>query len=161
MSDWADLRTIELTRGQITVVDVADFSELSKRSWSAHPRRDGKGFYAVSSNGQRMHRVLLNAAPEQIVDHIDGDGLNNRRTNLRIGTQSQNCVNRKITPGIYLRGVQPKKRKWRACIKHQGKNKSLGYFNTEQEAHAAYVAAAKEIHGDWYPQPLPAPPKES
>jgi len=103
-----------------------------------------------------MHRLLVGAWGQEIVDHIDGDGLNNTRANLRIGTQSQNCVNRRTTPGIHLRGARPKKGKWQAYIKYQGKQVSLGYYGTEQEAHEAYLSAAKSLHGNW--MPLPAPP---
>ena len=144
--------TISLTMGVVTVVDEADLPLVSGRSWQAHRRSDGDGWYAVS-DGVRMHRLLLNATDGEVVDHIDGDGLNNRRANLRVGTQSMNCVNRKRTPGAYLRGARPKKRKWQSYIKFRGRQRSLGYFDTEEEAHMAYVAEAKRLHGDWMPLP--------
>lgn len=147
---------VQLTHGKVAVIDLIDWSLVSRHTWHARPRRDGKGFYAVNGAGTRMHRLLLGVWDSRIVDHIDGDGLNNRRSNLRAGTQSQNCVNRKETPGRYLRGARPKKGKWQAYIKYQGKQKSLGYFTSEVEAHQAYVAAAIELHQDW--MPLPAPP---
>lgn len=148
---------IPLTKGQVTVVDESDLALVSGRSWQAHQRSDGKGFYAVS-DGLRMHRHLAGVFDERIVDHIDGDGLNNRRLNIRVGTQSLNCVNRKQTPGPFLRGARPKKGKWQAYIKLSGKQRSLGYYDTEIEAHNVYVAEAHRLHGDW--MPLPSPPKE-
>ncbi len=147
---------INLTRGLIARIDEHDYPKIAGMAWQAHARRDGKGYYAVSSDGVRMHRLLLDASDSDIVDHRDGDGLNNTRRNLRKGTQSQNCVNRRTTPGGYMRGARPKKGKWQAYIKFQGKQRSLGYFNTEQEAHAAYLEEARKLHGDWMPLP-PAP----
>lgn len=149
---------IQLTQGQVALVDDADVPLLSTRSWQAQPRRDGQGCYAVS-DGVRMHRLLLRAQPGQIVDHRNGDGLDNRRHNLRLGTQSGNCVNRRRTPGRYLRGARPKKGLWQAYIKFGGKQRSLGYFNTEQAAHEAYITEARLLHGDWMPLP-PAPTQE-
>lgn len=147
---------VPLTMGLVTVVDRADWPLIAPHSWHARKRRDGKGFYAVNGSGVRMHRLLVGAWGSEIVDHIDGDGLNNRRSNIRKGTQSQNCVNRQTTPGAYLRGARPKKGKWQAYIKYQGRQRSLGYHPTEEAAHAAYVAEARRLHGDWMPLP-PAP----
>jgi len=151
--EWQPIETasIPLTLEQVAIVDLSDLPLVAGRSWQAHPRRDGKGFYAVNSAGERMHRVLLGITDGRIVDHRDGDGLNNRRRNLRAGTQSQNCVNRLSTPGRHLRGARPKKGKWQAYIKLAGAQRSLGYYDTEVEAHAAYVAEAGRIHGDWLP----------
>jgi len=153
-------RLIPLTRGLAAVVDEADFDMLSGMSWQAHIRRDGRGHYAVSS-GRRMHRLIMQAPAHMIVDHINGDGLDNRRCNLRIGTQSLNGVNRKTTPGLYLRGARPKKGLWQAYIKTGGKQKSLGYFATEHEAHAAYLREAHQRYGDWMPLSEPPTPGDA
>lgn len=149
---------VELTHGQFSVVDIDDAASVASVKWHAAPRRDRRGFYAVNSRGERMHRVLMRPGPGQIVDHVNGDGLDNRRANLRVGTQSGNCVNRKTTPGSHMRGARPKKGKWQAYIKFAGKQRSLGYFNTEGDAHRAYLAEAKRLHGDW--MPLPDAPTE-
>jgi hypothetical protein len=158
MSEWKTIETVKvpLTGGLFATIDAADLPLVSRFSWHARPRRDRRGYYAVNSAGTRMHRLLVGAWGREIVDHRDGDGLNNTRRNIRKGTQSQNCVNRQRTPGPHLRGARPKKGLWQAYIKYQGKQKSLGYFATEDDAHAAYLAAAVELHGDW--MPLPDPP---
>ena len=148
---------VPLTQGLEALIDAADLPLIAGKSWQARPRRDGKGHYAVSSGGTRMHRLLMGVWDHRIVDHRDGDGLNNRRSNLRVGTQSGNSVNRRTTPGKYLRGARPKKGKWQAYIKFQGRQRSLGYYETEQQAHEAYLAEATKLHGDW--MPLPAPPE--
>lgn len=93
--------TIPLTRGKFTIIDADDLPIVEGRSWQAHERRDGKGWYAVS-DGTRMHRLLMNAPSNQIVDHRDGDGLNNRRGNLRIGTVcvALNATNLALTRAV-------------------------------------------------------------
>lgn len=72
---------IELSRGLFAEVDDADLLELSAYSWHAVARRDGKGFYAKNTAGKRMHRLLMGVSDSLVVDHRDGDGLNNRREN--------------------------------------------------------------------------------
>lgn len=157
--EWLPIETatVELTKGKVATIDRADLPLVERHTWQARQRRDGKGFYAVNSSGIRMHRLLLGVWDKRIVDHRDGDGLNNRRSNLRAGTQSGNCVNRRTTPGAFLRGARPKKGKWQAYIKFNGRQRSLGYFDTEAEAHGAYLAEASKLHGDW--MPLPSPPE--
>lgn len=161
MADVAD-GTVEipLTLGQSCVIDRDDLPLIERFKWHARPRRDGCGYYAVSTSGIRMHRLLVGAWGAEIVDHRDGNGLNNRRSNLRKGTQSQNCVNRRKTPGSNLRGVRPKKGKWQAYIKYQGKQRSLGYFDSAEKAHTAYLVEAYRLHGDWMPLPEPPPQQE-
>jgi hypothetical protein len=100
---------IQLTKGQIAIIDDEDFPTVSQDMWQATARRDGKGWYAMRAGGIRMHRQLMDVWDTRIVDHVNGNGLDNRRENLRIGTQAQNCVNRKQTPGKYLRGTKPSK----------------------------------------------------
>ena len=154
--DYARTITIPLTLGQQAIISEPDLSLIAPHSWHARPRRDRKGFYAVNNSGIRMHRLLLGVWDKRIVDHINGDGLDNRRENLRAGTQAQNCINRRQTPGDLPRGVSQKGRKYRAQIKQAGRYVSLGYFDTPEAAHAAYMTAAIRLHGDW--MPLPAPP---
>ena len=148
---------IKLTRGKSTWIDDEDLHLISKHTWHATQRRDGKGWYAKTTGGTRMHRLLMGVWDARVVDHISGDGLDNRRSNLRVGTQSQNCVNRKTTPGKNLRGTRLKKGRWQSYIKYQGKQRSLGYFETEEQAHLVYVQEAAKLHGHW--MPLPTPPK--
>ena len=102
-----------------------------------------------------MHRMLLNF-PEQ-VDHINGNTLDNRKSNLRIASLKQNTRNlttkRKSKSGF--RGVfrAPKNyvsRPWKAGIKHNNKNIHLGYFSTPEEAAKAFDKAAKELFGEFH-----------
>lgn len=152
---------IELTRGYRTIVDATDYDELIQFRWHVYiSTRKGSGPYAVRTykigSGRTahewMHRRLLPGA--QRVDHIDGDGLNNRRLNLRAVTNSQNMQNRSglsanNTSGF--RGVQWDKRdrRWRARIGVEGERIYLGYFDTAEEAARAFDRAALDRFGQF------------
>ena len=92
--------TIKLTRGKVALIDDDDFELVSKFKWSAHHRRIGATWYARTNVGSwpnqspvYLHRLVMNASGGQIVDHIDGNGLNCQKDNLRICTHSQNQHN--------------------------------------------------------------------
>jgi len=89
---------------------------------------------------------------EYDIDHIDGNKLNDRFSNLREATRSQNLANKKcMRKG--LKGVTLHKRRtkdvWSACVQVNKKSIRLGFFGTEQEAHEAYCQAAKKYHGEF------------
>jgi len=88
--------------------------------------------------------------PSGVVDHKDGNRANNVGKNLRDATLQQNNWNRKPNSSG-LKGVSyvPRRKKWRAQIRVNGKKKEIGVFPTPEAAHAAYVAAAKKIHGEY------------
>lgn len=151
-------KTIPLSRGLVAVVDDGDYESLSAHKWSAVPH--GYCFYAMRSEGVRphrrtvyMHRAILGAPRGVQVDHVDGDGLDNRRGNLRAATQSQNNLNRRIGKNNRsgYKGVLwfPRTGRWQAVIKVNRSRRHLGYFSTPKEAHEAYCAAAKELHGEF------------
>lgn len=156
IDDGGDTMLIPLTRGLFAIIDAPDFNLVSNFVWQAHPRVDGKGFYVVNGGrgGDRinMHRVIVGLTDKTlIVDHIDGDGLNNRRCNLRIGTQQQNSVNRRVTKRRYLQGTQPYRYGgWTAVIYHKRQRIHLGVFATEQQAHEAYLEEGRHLNGEWF-----------
>lgn len=151
--------TIPLTQGKETVIDAEDWPRVSAHKWYA--QRRPKGFYVGSAvrfeDGQvrylRLHRFILNAAPGTLVDHIDGDTLNNTRANLRMATVSQNAMNmrpKEHTQSRY-KGViwhrDRKQRPWEARITCEGKTHLLGRFITPEEAALVYDAKARVLHG--------------
>src|SRR3546814_3106867 len=98
-----------------------------------------------------MHRLIMNAPRGVEVDHINGNGLDNRRENLRLASTSQNQMNRKRTRSACgFKGVTFNKGcgKWQAQIKRAGKNIYLGLHETPERASAAYKGAAKILFGD-------------
>lgn len=94
-------KIITLSSGQFTLVDDGDYLELNRYKWSAIYDPKTRTYYAVRSlygltrGALKMHRVILNAGHGQLVDHINGDTLNNTRGNLRIANHSQNGANRR------------------------------------------------------------------
>jgi hypothetical protein len=149
--------SIPLNQGKYALIDEDDFALVSQYNWFLQ----GLGPYhsyairnlPIGSDKkiESMHRFLMNAADDIEVDHINGDGLDNRRQNLRLATRSQNMANQKKKEGTTSRykGVSWRKveRKWRAYIKCDKQNRHLGYFHSEIEAALAYDRAARELFG--------------
>lgn len=151
------IREIPLIGGIVALVDDADFEAvMAAGSW--HADHNAHLIYAARNirrpDGtpatQRLHTFILAAA---FVDHRDGNGLNNQRSNLRPATPSQNQANsrrrRDNTSGY--RGVSLNKRvgRWVAQITVKGKSRGLGYFATPEEAAARYDVAAIEAWGEF------------
>lgn len=127
--------------------------------------RDEAGF--VAGNGYRYlkvgakkklaHRMAwlyhFGAEPDGLVDHINGNRLDNRIENLRIATFSQNAANAKLhvhnTSGLKGASWMPKRGKWQATITVQNKQLNLGYYKTKEEAHDAYMRAAEKHQGEF------------
>jgi hypothetical protein len=154
------MRVIELNKGRVAIVDDEDFEYLAQWRW--HVIKKGEIYYARRSvcpkpgkkRGIYMHMAILRGGPEgQMVDHKNTDGLDNRRCNLRFATKAQNMRNRgkQKNNSTGFKGVSIGRQigTFRACIKVDKKYISLGQFKTAEEAHAAYCAAAKELHGDF------------
>jgi len=141
------MKEIPLSRGLSAKVDDEDFEYLSKFKWCALV--DGKLRYAQCSkrSGMRMHIAILGKKDGYEIDHIDGDGLNNQRSNLRHVTRRQNMQNMHSIKASKYPGVTFSKtiKRWKATIRVGAKNKYLGYFVDELEAYQAYCKALAEI----------------
>ena len=151
---------VTLTQGYEAMVDVSDIHLVSGVNW--HARRDGGRVYAgcnipKNENGKRghisMHRLIMGRPIQMEIDHCDGDGINNRKSNLRVASKSQNQANRKTSKLNIsgFKGVSPYKRNgtWHARISKGGKRFCLGYYKTPEEAHSAYINASRELHGSF------------
>ncbi len=144
-----------LSQFYFTMVDDADFEWLSQRKWCVD--RCQGGLYAArrtSENGkarkERMHRAILKAPPGVIVDHINGNTLDNRRSNLRVCSHTENLQNMTSRSGTSrFKGVgwHKARRKWAARIVVNGRHVYLGYFENERKAAEAYDAASLKYFG--------------
>lgn len=152
------IRLIPLTQGQYAIVDAVDYERISQWKWFADYDKTCDIFYAkrrVNVNGKishrRMHREVLPCDAPQI-DHRDGNGLNNRRSNLRPCTSAQNTYNTKsrLHGKSIFKGISPLERgRWRATICVSYKKHHLGCYGTQEDAARAYDAAAKKYFGEF------------
>lgn len=149
---------VPLSRGYEAIIDAADVPLVESYNWCAMV--DGHTVYAVRTDytgpKQRkvyLHRLIMGEPEGLQVDHRDGNGLDNRRANLREATPSQNLHNQRLsranTSGY--KGVEwhKAKGKWRARIMINGKQRYLGLFATAEDAYAAYCKASAELHGEF------------
>ncbi len=156
------MKQIPLTQNKFALVDDEDYQELSLFKWCAVRRRTT--WYAVrggsrdESGKQKsflMHRAILGLKKGDKLesDHRDHNGLNNRRSNLRLCTHSQNCMNRKLQKDVTskYKGVcwNKKRNKWTAEIRKDGKKHYLGCFDSEIEAAKVYDKRATELFGEF------------
>jgi hypothetical protein len=166
----SEYRTIPLTKGQVAIVDAADFDWLTRWRWHAHWNRCTNSFYACRStdvDGKLvriwMAQEILMPQPGFIADHKNHDTLDNTRKNLRPATRGQNSSNsrtrRDNLSGLKGAHWDARHQVWKSAIRSNGKLKNLGVFPSAETAHAAYVKAAKDIHGEFYSSGMI--PKES
>lgn len=155
---------IPLAQDQYTLISEED-SDLAEMRWCA--KKEPRNLYyamrgtwdGIKKSSEYLHCVIL----ERIIgrplkrgekcDHADGNGLNNTRNNLRLATNAENARNRRarITSKSGFKGVSWHKgnRRWVSAIKTNNGLISLGYFNTPEEAHAAYCEAAVKHFGEF------------
>jgi hypothetical protein len=143
------MKIIKLTKGKVAKVDTDDYQLLNNFKWCADSiyasTRDPATKKKIS-----MHRFLMGDTKGKQVDHIDGDGLNNQRKNLRLVTASQNQQNRGKPKnnstgfkGVYF---QKTSKKWYAQIQINKKHIHLGIFDSKENAHNAYCKASTIYH---------------
>lgn len=149
------MKEIILNRGYVAKVDDEDYERLNAHKWQSLKTKGT--VYAITyikSKSFLMHRMLLNLTDPKIHgDHIDHDGLNNQKHNLRPATMAQNQRNKrsaKNSTSKYL-GVcwNQSELKWRVQIFTSGKVILLGRFTSETEAAKAYDQAALKFHGEF------------
>jgi len=153
---FGDYCKIPLTHGQFAKVDPEDYIWLSQFNWYHKPSKTTA--YAIRSvkwNKKKkdiyMHRLLINTPAHLFCDHINHNGLDNRKQNLRNCTKKQNSANSRslAKSSSKYKGVSWSKRrkKWAAYITSEGKQRHLGYFEKEVEGAKVYDRAAKKFRG--------------
>lgn len=147
---------IPLTRGQVALVDAADFDRLARYRWQAIETKPGL-WYAQRADGLYMHRMIM-GLDVTLVDHRNGNGLDNRRANLRLATVSLNNCNarKRATARAPFKGVDWHRGAWRVRITPPGgRQLSLGHFVDVLEAALVYDAAARRLFGPFARVNLP------
>lgn len=164
-----NLAYVPLTQGYEAVIDIEDVGLAEGWNWYAkvYPRvvyaaRRCKG----PQREVKLHRLICDTSGGLHVDHIDGNGLNNRRSNLRACTQAENNRNTGLRSnnksgykGVHLCKVT---NKWRASIRLDGRVASLGLYEAPEAAYAAYCKHVATYHGEFArtaAAPIPAAPK--
>lgn len=160
------MKEITLSRGKVALIDDEDFELISQHKWHTQPV--GKTFYALTNIKKdpknwrkgfihiRMHRLIMGLSISSLeVDHIDHNGLNNQRGNLRIVNRAQNTRNRRANSKgtSAYKGVSYHKHKhkhlWLSAIHINNRQKKIGFFKTEIEAAIAYDQEAKIAYGEY------------
>lgn len=147
--------SIPLDKGKVAIVDQDDYQMLSGYRWYAVPM--GRNWYAMTSTSGShvlMHRMLLGLTdPAQTTDHANGDGLDNRRSNLRTCSHRENMWNCRMPvsnssgfKGVHLHRLTGR---WRAQIRNDGSSRSLGLFDSPEAAARAYDRAAFAARGQF------------
>ncbi len=157
------MKEIQLTQGKIAFVDDEDYEYLNQFKWCADKaRRTYYAFRNMKVDGRwvvgTMHQFLIKQPKGMQIDHIDDNGLNNQKSNLRICTNQENHMKTKIqrtAKGILkssrFKGVSSVSDgdRWRARIHYNGKENFLGRYDSEIDAAIAYNNAAKEMFGEF------------
>lgn len=148
---------IPLPCGRVALIDEQDAVAVRGYSWWANPKRSNiyVSTQAPRCGGRRpliyLHRLIMAPPPGLVVDHIDGNGLNNLRNNLRLCSPSENCINRRIGKNAAgYKGVRPMSGAVGRFYAHITRDRTLYYlgaFATAEQAARAYDAAAIELHG--------------
>jgi len=155
------MATFQLLNGELATVDDQDLPLVETHTWHLHSNG-----YVIRTTGTQfertvhwLHRIIAGTPDGMVTDHIDGNKLNNCRSNLRVVTSAKNSFNRQISKceskTSQFKGVNWHKsnKKWRAVIKsiedRITKQRHLGYFSNELEATKAYNKAAIMLFGEF------------
>lgn len=145
------MKRIRLSSGRYTIIDEEDAKFLFGKKLS----ESTNGYARININSKKLtlHRFLMKAREGVFVDHINGNKLDNRRSNLRFCSKSQNGMNRpkplwKKAPSVFKGvGWLKKNKRWRATIQLNGKQTHIGCFDSDISAARAYDIAAKKMFG--------------
>jgi HNH endonuclease/AP2 domain len=150
------MKEIKLTQGKFAIVDDEDFERVNQYKWCFQQGYALRGQWIKGEKITKiigLHRFIMNPKKDEFIDHINGNGLDNRKENLRIVTKQQNAFNsnKPITNTSGYKGVSffRRDKKWRAVIKLNQKYVHIGYFDDKITAAKAYDKKAKELFGNF------------
>jgi len=143
-----------LVKGLLFIVDTEDYENLFKDKW--YVKKSGNNYYLFRTYNKKtiyLHREIIKAKEGEVVDHANGNSQDNRKSNLRICTMSQNIANSRLrkgnTSGFKGVGFDRSRGKWRAQIMVNYKNHFLGRYNDIEEAKCVYKKAANHYFGEY------------
>ncbi len=151
VTPYPEIRMLHNRKGEVvghTILDAEDLHLLEGRYHNLMTN----GYVGVLMAGRTMsylHRVIMQPGPGLVVDHINGDKLDNRRCNLRVCTQAENMLNRKANTGRVHKGLYWYANRWIAKLCVNGITHHIGRFKTIDEAKAAYTDACRRLHGEF------------
>jgi len=149
------VREVELTQGKVALIDDEDFELVSQYNWKFSNRGYAARNYWIDGKSKTllMHRLIMSPPEGVFIDHINGDTLDNRKQNLRLVRNQQNCCNQKL--GLRnksgYKGVYQSKgrKKWTASLKTKGKTYYLGDFESKHDAARMYNFWAHDMFGEY------------
>ncbi len=142
--------------GKTAVIDAEDWPLIKQYKWYALCTGRHRKIWYFSTNSTEgrtiyLHRLIMNAAPGEEVDHIDGNGLNNQRSNLRKCSHAQNLRKAHVSRpaasgyrGVYLHGPS-----WRVRVNIGGKQRSFGIFKSKEDAARVYDNEMRKLFGEF------------
>ena len=130
-------------KGETFMVDVEDYERIKSYCWFKVKTGYLMGF--VDGRKILLHRYIMNPCREKVVDHINHDVSDNRKSNLRVCTHQQNSMNKKVKGYFFNK----QKNKWCACVEVKGKRKYLGFFDLEKDAAEARKFLEKKYFGEF------------
>lgn len=150
-------RLLSLTQGKSAIVDDEDWERVRNVRWQYSSRNGGYAKRTIRHGAEfetiHLHRFLMGAGPGEEVDHKNGNGLDNRKSNLRLCSHSQNLLNRHPNrrAASPYKGVGRNTRsgRWTAAIRFQGVRQHLGTFDNEEDAARAYDTEARRRGGEY------------
>ena len=150
LSSWC----VPLTKGRFALIDEEDVDRVSQYNWYVGKGKHTHYAHHKSKESFLLHRFVTNAPDDVQVDHINSNGLDNRKTNLRFCNNGQNSAASRKRQGTRskYRGVvfdSTASCKWKARVYDNGKQIVLGRFSSEEEAALAYNKAALERYGEF------------
>ena len=150
---------IPLTRGYVAIVDAIDADLLAFKWYTLNGKHSERVRAIRHLNKKTIHlsRIILervigrDLSSVELADHIDGNTLNNVRSNLRVASHTENMRNRKKRKESKLpyKGIEKDHNRWRARISFNGKRIHIGHYMTPEEAYEAYKAKARELFGEF------------
>jgi hypothetical protein len=151
------MKEIQLTQGKVALVDDEDYERCMQYKWCAvYSHRDtyyAKRALPLTRVMQPLASFIMCVSKGVIIDHIDNDGLNAQKHNLRVATQTENKRNarKRANTSSQYKGVSWSKRnkKWRAYVRYKHTQIYLGYFVNEIDAALAYDDAARKYYGEF------------